>query len=72
MKTFLLFLILFAFSKIRAQDTDKFLLKRANGIVKNLSVKEKIAQTCQLTLDGLLKTNEQGQVINPIVLDEKN
>lgn len=72
MKTFLLFLILFAFNKIQAQDTDKSLLKRAKGIVKNLSVKEKIAQTCQLTLDALLKTNDQGQVIIPIVLDEKN
>lgn len=71
MKTFLLFLILFAFNKIQAQDTDKSLLKRAKGIVKNLSVKEKIAQTCQLTLDALLKTNDQGQVIIPIVLDEK-
>ena len=71
MKTFLLFLILFAFNKIQAQDTDKSLLKRAKGIVKNLSVKEKIAQTCQLTLDALLKTNDQGQVITPIVLDEK-
>jgi hypothetical protein len=55
MKTFLLFLILFAFNKIQAQDTDKSLLKRAKSIVKNLSVKEKIAQTCQLTLDALLK-----------------
>ena len=71
MKTFLLFLILFSFNKIQAQDTDKSLLKRAKGIVKNLSVKEKIAQTCQLTLDALLKTNDQGQVITPIVLDEK-
>jgi beta-glucosidase len=71
MKTFLLFLILFAFNKTQAQDTDKSLLKRAKGIVKNLSVKEKIAQTCQLTLDALLKTNDQGQVITPIVLDEK-
>ena len=59
-----------SFTLIKAQD-DKKTWKKACKIVSKLSTEEKIGQTCQLTLDALLKFDGKGQLITPIILDEK-
>ncbi len=52
------------------QETDAQLLKEAKRRLKQLSTEEKIAQTCQLTLDAVLKVDEKGRVLEPLQLDE--
>jgi beta-glucosidase len=51
-------------------DHEDVFLKKAKKLVSNLSTEEKIAQTCQITLDALLKTDQSGAVILPIQIDE--
>ncbi len=51
-------------------DNEDILLKKAKKLVSKLSTEEKIAQTCQITLDALLKTDKNGIVILPIQIDE--
>lgn len=53
-----------------SQDTDVQLLKEARRRLKQLSTEEKIAQTCQLTLDAVLKLDEKGRVLEPLQIDE--
>ena len=64
---FILSLSTLAFSQI----TDKELINRSKKLVKQLTVEQKIAQTCQVTLDALLKTDVKGTVLLPIQIDEK-
>jgi len=52
------------------QDSDAQLQKEAKRRLKQLSTEEKIAQTCQLTLDAVLKVDEKGRVLEPLQLDE--
>lgn len=68
---YLFLFFLFFLADYHSQVSESELSKRTKIIVKSLSRKEKIAQTCQLTLDALLKTNAEGQVIVPIQIDEK-
>ena len=42
---------------------------RITEILADLSIEEKVGQTCQITLDALLKTDSNGIILNPIVLD---
>ena len=72
--TYLKLLATFCFCLIFLQSkaqNDKETWKKACKIASKLSTEEKIAQTCQLTLDALLKLNNKGQVITPIELDEE-
>ncbi len=62
--------ICFSFVNMNAQ-MDKQTWSKACKIVSKLSTKEKIAQTCQLTLDAFLKRNNKGDIISPIELDEQ-
>ena len=53
-----------------SQNTDAQSQKEAKRRLKQLSTEEKIAQTCQLTLDAVLKVDEKGRVLEPLQLDE--
>jgi beta-glucosidase len=52
-------------------QSDKELDKKAKQLVSKLTTEEKIAQTCQVTLDALLKTDDKGTIVLPIEIDEK-
>ncbi len=69
MKHLIVFFFALSFMSINAQ-TDNQLMQKAKSIVKKMSLEEKVAQTCQVTLDALLKTDEKGAVIEPIAIDE--
>ena len=45
--------------------------QRVEQILSEMSVEEKIGQTCQVTLDVFLKKDENGQIILPLELDSK-
>jgi len=57
-----------SFSQSKKEDIQ---LIKAKQLVSTLSTDQKIAQTCQVTLDALLKTDEKGTVLLPIQIDEK-
>lgn len=44
---------------------------RINAIIKEMSVEEKVGQTCQITLDALLKKDENGLLVSPIKFDDQ-
>lgn len=50
---------------------DQAVWKKAQKLTSCLTTDQKIAQTCQVTLDALLKTDAKGQVIIPIEIDPK-
>lgn len=50
---------------------DQAVWKKAQKLTSCLTTDQKIAQTCQVTLDALLKTDADGQVIKPIEIDPK-
>jgi beta-glucosidase len=43
--------------------------KKINKIIKSMSIEEKVGQTCQITLDAILKSNESGGSIEPAQID---
>lgn len=43
--------------------------QKIDALLSTMSVSEKVGQTCQITLDVLLKTDSEGKVIEPIVVD---
>ena len=69
MKYLFFFFIALSISKFDAQN-DIQLIQKAKSFVKQMTLEEKVAQTCQVTLDALLKTDEKGIVIEPITMDE--
>ncbi|MFM8241494.1 MAG: glycoside hydrolase family 3 N-terminal domain-containing protein [Crocinitomicaceae bacterium] len=71
-----IFIILFFLSisqLVISQRTseDQAVWKKAQKLTSCLTTDQKIAQTCQVTLDALLKTDASGQVIKPIEIDPK-
>ena len=40
-----------------------------NARIEKMSLEEKVGQTCQVTLDVILKTDEKGVALNPAVVD---
>ena len=64
-----LFFILFGNLATSFSQEDGVLWKKAQKLTSQLSTEQKIAQTCQVTLDALLKTDATGMVIKPIQLD---
>ena len=40
-----------------------------NAIIANMSIEEKVGQTCQITLDVISKTNDKGAAVNPASID---
>ncbi len=45
--------------------------KKISKILKSLSLEEKVGQTCQITLDAILKTAEKGGSLEPAQIDEE-
>jgi beta-glucosidase len=70
MKFLTLLLSVFASQLVFSQISDVQLQKEARKKLKKLTVEEKIAQTCQLTLDAVLKVDEKGRVLEPLQIDE--
>ena len=68
-KSLFLFFILFGNLATSFSQEDGVLWKKAQRLTSQLSTEQKIAQTCQVTLDALLKTDATGQVIKPIQID---
>ena len=68
---FLFFLSLSQLVISQRISEDQSVWKKAQKLTSCLSIDQKIAQTCQVTLDALLKTDANGQVIKPIELDPK-
>jgi len=50
-------------------NTDQPIDQRVEQIVSEMSVREKIGQTCQVTLDVFFKKDESGQILLPLELD---
>ncbi len=68
-KSLFLFFILFGNLATSFSQEDGILWKKAQKLTSQLSTEQKIAQTCQVTLDALLKTDANGKVIIPIQID---
>jgi beta-glucosidase len=68
-KSLYLFFILFGNLATSFSQEDGVLWKKAQKLTSQLSTEQKIAQTCQVTLDALLKTDANGKVIIPIQID---
>lgn len=68
-KSLFLFFILFGNLATSFSQEDGVLWKKAQKLTSQLSTEQKIAQTCQVTLDALLKTDANGKVIIPIQID---
>jgi len=67
---YLLFVLFGNLATIISQE-DGVVWKKAQKLTGSLTTDQKIAQTCQVTLDALLKTDAKGQVIKPIEIDPK-
>jgi beta-glucosidase len=53
------------------QELDPEIEKEISKIISEMSIEEKVGQTCQITLDVILKRNESGNVIEPIQVDQE-
>jgi beta-glucosidase len=69
-KSLFICIILFGNFLTLFSQNDVIIWKKAQKLTSQLSTKEKIAQTCQVTLDALLKTDEKGAIVLPIEIDE--
>lgn len=52
-----------AFPVVKAHE------KKIKTLLKQMSLEEKIGQTCQITLDAILKSDAKGQSIDPPIID---
>jgi len=71
-KAFALFFCLLAFSSFGQnfnQKLDSVVEKRINTLMGKMSLEEKVGQTCQITLDAILKTDVTGKTVEPIAVD---
>ncbi len=57
-------------SQANFQILDSERESKIKAIIGQMSVEEKIGQTCQITLDAFLERNEKGNVIEPIQIDQ--
>jgi beta-glucosidase len=69
-KSLYLFFFLFGNLATMFSQEDGVLWKKAQKLTSQLSTQQKIAQTCQVTLDALLKTDQKGSIVLPIQIDE--
>ena len=71
-KAFALFFCLLAFSSFAQnfnQKLDSVVEQRINILMKKMTLEEKVGQTCQITLDAILKTDVTGKTVEPIAVD---
>jgi len=67
--SFFALLTVITFAQKTQSITTPEIEKKIDEILKTMSVNEKVGQTCQITLDVLLKTDAAGKVIEPIAID---
>ena len=70
------FLISFFILKINAQNfnIDQLDMKvedEISTILNNMTIEEKVGQTCQITLESVLKKDKNGKLIEPHQIDNK-
>lgn len=63
--------LLFSFASCQStlKTSDPSIESKIDQILSEMTLKEKIGQTCQITLDGVLKRDEKDKVIEPIQID---
>lgn len=61
----------YGFSQVNFTTLNTETEAKITQIISQMSVEEKIGQTCQITLDVFLERNEKGEVIEPIRIDKK-
>ncbi|WP_430404160.1 glycoside hydrolase family 3 N-terminal domain-containing protein [Fluviicola sp.] len=59
----------FGFGQASKSITTPEIEKEIDAQLNSMSLSEKVGQTCQITLDVLLKTDTAGKVIEPIAID---
>jgi beta-glucosidase len=64
----IIFVLLFQ-SFIMSQESNNDIENKIKRILSSLTLEEKIGQTCQITLDAILKMDSQGKIILPIEID---
>ncbi len=60
--------LLFAQTPFELNEEDE---KKISKIIKGMSLEEKVGQTCQITLDAILKSTPQGGSLEPAQIDEE-
>ena len=60
----------FGFCQMSKDQFEKSVEERINLLMANMSLEEKIGQTCQITLDAVLKTDAVGKILEPLQIDE--
>jgi len=66
---FILFFSSVSIAQVGKGVSNEKIEKKIDAILSKMTVEQKIGQTCQITLDGLLKRDTAGQVIEPIRID---
>jgi beta-glucosidase len=63
--------LLFSFASCQpsSKTTDPSIESKIDKILSEMTLKEKVGQTCQITLDGLFKRDENNKVIEPAEFD---
>jgi beta-glucosidase len=71
--SFLVVIIFFSKQSIQAQSklNEAEIEKKINEIISKLSLEEKVGQTCQITLDAILKTGADGRTLEPNEIDKE-
>ena len=52
------------------EQFEKSVEEKIKLLMANMSLEEKIGQTCQITLDAVLKTDTVGKILEPLQIDE--
>jgi len=52
------------------EQFEKSVEEKIKLLMANMSLEEKIGQTCQITLDAILKTDTIGKILEPLQIDE--
>lgn len=65
------FLSFFSWTQQPKSISNPEIERKIEELLNTMSVTEKVGQTCQITLDVLLKTDSEGKVIEPVAVDPK-
>lgn len=60
----------FGYAQVGVLELNKDIEDRITVLLSKMSLEEKIGQTCQITLDAVLKTAKDGSILEPLQLDE--
>lgn len=60
----------FGFCQMNKEQFEKSVEEKIKLLMANMSLEEKIGQTCQITLDAILKTDAIGKILEPLQIDE--